>query len=291
MIIQKIGIIGAGQMGNGIAHVMSLAGYDVLLNDVDAEMLNAAKSLIDKNMERQVSKGKISEADKADALNRIILSPELPELGQTDLVIEAATEREVIKQTIFDSLLPHLLPHTILTSNTSSISITRLASRTDRPEKFMGFHFMNPVPVMQLVELIRGIATDEETFSACKVVVDKLGKTAASAEDFPAFIVNRILMPMINEAVYTLYEGVGNVQSIDSSMRLGANHPMGPLELADFIGLDTCLAIMNVLHDGLADTKYRPCPLLTKYVEAGWLGRKTQRGFYDYRGETPVPTR
>lgn len=291
MIIQKIGIIGAGQMGNGIAHVMSLAGYDVLLNDVDAEMLNAAKSLIDKNMERQVSKGKISEADKADALNRIILSPELPELGQTDLVIEAATEREVIKQAIFDSLLPHLLPHTILTSNTSSISITRLASRTDRPEKFMGFHFMNPVPVMQLVELIRGIATDEETFSACKVVVDKLGKTAASAEDFPAFIVNRILMPMINEAVYTLYEGVGNVQSIDSSMRLGANHPMGPLELADFIGLDTCLAIMNVLHDGLADTKYRPCPLLTKYVEAGWLGRKTQRGFYDYRGETPVPTR
>lgn len=291
MIIQKIGIIGAGQMGNGIAHVMSLAGYDVLLNDVDAEMLNAAKSLIDKNMERQVSKGKISEADKADALNRIILSPELPELGQTDLIIEAATEREVIKQAIFDSLLPHLLPHTILTSNTSSISITRLASRTDRPEKFMGFHFMNPVPVMQLVELIRGIATDEETFSACKVVVDKLGKTAASAEDFPAFIVNRILMPMINEAVYTLYEGVGNVQSIDSSMRLGANHPMGPLELADFIGLDTCLAIMNVLHDGLADTKYRPCPLLTKYVEAGWLGRKTQRGFYDYRGETPVPTR
>ncbi len=215
----------------------------------------------------------------------------LSDLGATDLVIEAATERESVKQAIFEDLQPHLQPQTILTSNTSSISITRLASRTDRPERFMGFHFMNPVPVMQLVELIRGIATDEPTYEACRAVVDKLGKTAASAEDFPGFIVNRILMPMINEAVYTLYEGVGNVRSIDQSMKLGANHPMGPLELADFIGLDTCLAIMNVLHDGLADTKYRPCPLLTKYVEAGWLGRKTQRGFYDYRGDVPVPTR
>ena len=291
MDIQKIGIIGAGQMGNGIAHVMSLAGYDVLLNDVNEDALAQAMAHIDKNMERQVSRDKISAEDKAAAIGRIITTSALPDLGETDLVIEAATEKEVIKQAIFDSRLPHLQPHTILTSNTSSISITRLASRTDRPEKFMGFHFMNPVPVMQLVELIRGIATDVETFDACKKVVDRLGKTAASAEDFPAFIVNRILMPMINEAVYTLYEGVGNVESIDSSMRLGANHPMGPLELADFIGLDTCLAIMNVLHDGLADTKYRPCPLLTKYVEAGWLGRKTQRGFYDYRGETPVPTR
>jgi 3-hydroxybutyryl-CoA dehydrogenase len=291
MDIQKIGIIGAGQMGNGIAHVMSLAGYDVLLNDVSEDALAQAMTRIDKNMERQVSSEKISAGDKSAAIGRIKTTQALPELGQSDLVIEAATEKEAVKQAIFDSLLPHLQPHTILTSNTSSISITRLASRTDRPEKFMGFHFMNPVPVMQLVELIRGIATDPETFAACNAVVEKLGKTAASAEDFPAFIVNRILMPMINEAVYTLYEGVGNVQSIDSSMRLGANHPMGPLELADFIGLDTCLAIMNVLHDGLADTKYRPCPLLTKYVEAGWLGRKTQRGFYDYRGETPVPTR
>ena len=291
MDIQKIGIIGAGQMGNGIAHVMSLAGYDVLLNDVNEDVLAQAMIRIDKNMERQVSRGKINVDDKAEAIGRIITTNALPKLGETDLVIEAATEKEVVKQAIFDSLLPHLQPHTILTSNTSSISITRLASRTDRPGKFMGFHFMNPVPVMQLVELIRGIATDADTFDACKKVVDRLGKTAASAEDFPAFIVNRILMPMINEAVYTLYEGVGNVQSIDSSMRLGANHPMGPLELADFIGLDTCLAIMNVLHDGLADTKYRPCPLLTKYVEAGWLGRKTQRGFYDYRGTTPIPTR
>ncbi|MDW3181053.1 3-hydroxybutyryl-CoA dehydrogenase [Roseobacter sp.] len=291
MDIKAIGIVGAGQMGNGIAHVMSLAGYDVLLNDVSEEALIAALDLMTKNMDRQVSRGKITGEDQAAALARIKTTKALTDLGQTDLIIEAATEREAVKQAIFEDLLPHLQPHTILTSNTSSISITRLASRTDRPEKFMGFHFMNPVPVMQLVELIRGIATDEETFKTCKSVVDRLGKTAASAEDFPAFIVNRILMPMINEAVYTLYEGVGSVQSIDSSMKLGANHPMGPLELADFIGLDTCLAIMNVLHDGLADTKYRPCPLLTKYVEAGWLGRKTQRGFYDYRGETPVPTR
>jgi len=238
-----------------------------------------------------VSREKISVDDKLSAIGRIQTTQTLTDLGQTDLVIEAATERETVKQAIFEDLVPHLQPHTILTSNTSSISITRLASRTDRPEKFMGFHFMNPVPVMQLVELIRGIATDTETFEACAAVVEKLGKTAATAEDFPAFIVNRILMPMINEAVYTLYEGVGSVKSIDSSMKLGANHPMGPLELADFIGLDTCLAIMNVLHDGLADTKYRPCPLLTKYVEAGWLGRKTQRGFCDYRGDTPVPTR
>ena len=291
MDIKSIGVIGAGQMGNGIAHVMALAGYDVMLNDISQDSLNNAVALIGKNLERQVSRDKITAEAKADALARIKTTLQLPELGQTDLVIEAATERETVKAAIFEDLLPHLKPTTILTSNTSSISITRLASRTDRPEKFMGFHFMNPVPVMQLVELIRGIATDEETFAACHKVVANLGKTAASAEDFPAFIVNRILMPMINEAVYTLYEGVGNVESIDRSMRLGANHPMGPLELADFIGLDTCLAIMNVLHDGLADTKYRPCPLLTKYVEAGWLGRKTQRGFYDYRGETPVPTR
>ena len=291
MDIKSIGVIGAGQMGNGIAHVMALAGYDVMLNDISQDSLNNAVALIGKNLERQVSRDKITAEAKADALARIKTTLQLPELGQTDLIIEAATERETVKAAIFEDLLPHLKPTTILTSNTSSISITRLASRTDRPEKFMGFHFMNPVPVMQLVELIRGIATDEETFTACHKVVANLGKTAASAEDFPAFIVNRILMPMINEAVYTLYEGVGNVESIDRSMRLGANHPMGPLELADFIGLDTCLAIMNVLHDGLADTKYRPCPLLTKYVEAGWLGRKTQRGFYDYRGETPAPTR
>ncbi|KIN62283.1 3-hydroxybutyryl-CoA dehydrogenase [Sulfitobacter noctilucicola] len=291
MDIQTIGIVGAGQMGNGIAHVMALAGYDVMLTDISEEALKAAVALVEGNMARQVGRGKISEADMTAAMGRIATTTTLTDLGPSDLIIEAATERETVKQAIFEDLLPHIKPETILTSNTSSISITRLASRTDRPERFMGFHFMNPVPVMQLVELIRGIATNEETFSACKAVVDKLGKTAASAEDFPAFIVNRILMPMINEAVYTLYEGVGNVQSIDSSMKLGANHPMGPLELADFIGLDTCLAIMNVLHDGLADTKYRPCPLLTKYVEAGWLGRKTQRGFYDYRGDVPVPTR
>jgi len=291
MHISSIGVVGAGQMGNGIAHVCALAGYDVVMTDISADALDKAVALIDRNIARQVGRGKVSEAEMADAMARLRTTTTLAELGQTDLIIEAATERETVKQAIFEDLLPHLKPETILTSNTSSISITRLASRTDRPEKFMGFHFMNPVPVMQLVELIRGIATDEETFAACKAVVDRLGKTAATAEDFPAFIVNRILMPMINEAVYTLYEGVGNVTSIDMAMKLGTNHPMGPLELADFIGLDTCLAIMNVLHDGLADTKYRPCPLLTKYVEAGWLGRKTQRGFYDYRGEVPVPTR
>ncbi|PVA10924.1 3-hydroxybutyryl-CoA dehydrogenase [Pelagivirga sediminicola] len=291
MDIQTIGVVGAGQMGNGIAHVMALAGYEVLLTDVSQDALDAAMEIMHRNLDRQVSREKISQGDMDDALGRIGTTLKLTDLGRTDLVIEAATERETVKQAIFEDLLPHLKPDTILTSNTSSISITRLASRTDRPEKFMGFHFMNPVPVMQLVELIRGIATDTETYDACLKVVDNLGKTAASAEDFPGFIVNRILMPMINEAVYTLYEGVGNVRSIDQSMKLGANHPMGPLELADFIGLDTCLAIMNVLHDGLADTKYRPCPLLTKYVEAGWLGRKTGRGFYDYRGDTPVPTR
>ena len=291
MDIRTVGIVGAGQMGNGIAHVFALAGYDVLLTDISEDSLKKALAIIEKNLDRQVSRGKITAEEKATAQGHIKTTLKLADLGQTDLVIEAATERETVKQAIFEDLLPHLKPTTILTSNTSSISITRLASRTDRPEKFMGFHFMNPVPVMQLVELIRGIATDQETWETLHEVVRKLGKTAASAEDFPAFIVNRILMPMINEAVYALYEGVGNVRSIDTSLKLGANHPMGPLELADFIGLDTCLAIMNVLHDGLADTKYRPCPLLTKYVEAGWLGRKTQRGFYDYRGETPVPTR
>jgi len=291
MEIRKIGVVGAGQMGNGIAHVMTLAGYEVMLTDVSQDALDAAITTITVNMDRQVSREKITQAARDESLARLGTTLTLTDLGATDLIIEAATERETVKQAIFEDLLPHLQPHTILTSNTSSISITRLASRTDRPEKFMGFHFMNPVPVMQLVELIRGIATDTETYDACLSVVNRLGKTAASAEDFPGFIVNRILMPMINEAVYTLYEGVGNVRSIDESMKLGANHPMGPLELADFIGLDTCLAIMNVLHDGLADTKYRPCPLLTKYVEAGWLGRKTGRGFYDYRGDEPVPTR
>jgi 3-hydroxybutyryl-CoA dehydrogenase len=291
MGIERIGVVGAGQMGNGIAHVCALAGYEVLMTDISEDALTAALASVGKNMDRQVSKGLISEDEKAEGLRRIGTTLTLTDLGPTDLVIEAATERETVKQAIFEDLLPHLTPDTILTSNTSSISITRLAARTDRPEKFMGFHFMNPVPIMQLVELIRGIATDAPTFDACKGVVDRLGKTSATAEDFPAFIVNRILMPMINEAIYALYEGVGNVESIDVSLKLGANHPMGPLELADFIGLDTCLAIMQVLHDGLSDTKYRPCPLLTKYVEAGWLGRKTNRGFYDYGGETPVPTR
>lgn len=291
MAIETVGVVGAGQMGNGIAHVFALAGYQVLLNDISADSLTKAITTIEKNLERQVSRGKISDEDRKAALARIRTTLALPDIAQTDLVIEAATENEAVKQKIFDALLPHLKPATILTSNTSSISITRLASRTDRPEKFMGFHFMNPVPLMQLVELIRGIATDQPTWEALHEVVRRLGKTAASAEDFPAFIVNRILIPMINEAVYTLYEGVGSVKSIDESLKLGANHPMGPLELADFIGLDTCLAIMNVLYDGLADTKYRPCPLLTKYVEAGWLGRKAGRGFYDYRGDTPVPTR
>ncbi len=291
MEVSTVGVVGAGQMGNGIAHVMALAGYRVLLNDVNQDALDKAVALIDRNMERQVSRDKIGPDAKAEAMGRISTTLNLPDLGGTDLVIESATEREMVKQAIFEDLVPHLQDHTILTSNTSSISITRLASRTDRPERFMGFHFMNPVPVMPLVELIRGIATDEPTYQTCLGVVEKLGKTAASAEDFPAFIVNRILMPMINEAVYTLYEGVGTVEAIDTAMKLGANHPMGPLQLADFIGLDTCLSIMQVLYEGLADSKYRPCPLLVKYVEAGWLGRKSGRGFYDYRENPPVPTR
>ena len=291
MQIKKVGVIGAGQMGNGIAHVLSLGGYNVILNDIDKNILEKASNNIKNNLERQVNSKKISTAESNAAIKLIDYTVSLEEFNDVDLVIEAATENEAIKQKILNSLLPHIQPHTVLTSNTSSISITRLASCTDRPEKFMGFHFMNPVPVMQLVELIKGIATNQETYESCLQVVEKLGKTAASAEDFPAFIVNRVLMPMINEAVYALYEGVGSVEAIDTSMKLGANHPMGPLELADFIGLDTCLAIMNVLHDGLADTKYRPCPLMTKYVEAGWLGRKTKRGFYDYTGERPIPSR
>lgn len=291
MDIRTIGVVGAGQMGNGIAHVMALAGYDVTMTDISQDALDRAIDTITRNLDRQVSRGKVTQDLRDATLGRIRTTLHLPDLGPSDLIIEAATEREEVKHKIFETLAPHLGPDTILTSNTSSISITRLGARTDRPERFMGFHFMNPVPVMQLVELIRGIATDEATYKACHAVVDRLGKTVSSAEDYPAFIVNRVLIPMINEAVYALYEGVGNVRSIDQALKLGANHPMGPLELADFIGLDTCLAIMNVLHDGLADTKYRPCPLLTKYVEAGWLGRKTKRGFYDYRGEVPVPTR
>ncbi|HUF56180.1 MAG TPA: 3-hydroxybutyryl-CoA dehydrogenase [Thermohalobaculum sp.] len=289
--IRSVGVVGAGQMGAGIAQVFACAGYDVLLNDISAEQLERATAGIARNLERMVEKEKLSADDRDAALGRIATTDELTKLGPCDLIIEAAIEDEAVKRKIFQDLVPHLAPQTILTSNTSSISITRLASVTDRPGRFMGFHFMNPVPVMQLVELIRGIATDEETFGTLKGVVETIGKTATNSEDFPAFIVNRILLPMINEAVYTLYEGVGTVQGIDTAMKLGTKHPMGPLELADFIGLDTCLAIMNVLHEGLADTKYRPCPLLVKYVEAGWLGRKTGRGFYDYRGETPVPTR
>ena len=291
MDIRRVGIVGAGQMGNGIAHVFALAGYEVLMTDIRKESLTRALATIDRNIERQVSRGALSLDRKGAAMARIGTTLNLADLGACDLVIEAATEIETIKKRIFEELQPHLMSNTILTSNTSSISITRLASWTDRPEKFLGFHFMNPVPVMRLVELIRGIAADHDTYETLLDVVKRLGKTATTAEDFPAFVVNRILMPMINEAVYALYEGVGSVLSIDQGMRLGANHPMGPLELGDFIGLDTCLAIMTVLHHGLADTKYRPCPLLTKYVEAGWLGRKTQRGFYDYRGETPIPTR
>ncbi|MBY3185480.1 3-hydroxybutyryl-CoA dehydrogenase [Rhizobium laguerreae] len=291
MVIETVGVVGAGQMGSGIAHVLALAGYDVSLMDVDAERLGAAIAKIGKEMDRQVTRGVITAEGKLLALQRIRTTVWLPELGSSDLVIEAATEKEAVKQKIFDDLAEHLQPETILTTNTSSLSITRLAGGTSRPEQFMGLHFMNPVPVMQLIELIRGIATSKKTFEAVRGVVERLGKSAVVAEDYPGFIVNRLLIPMINEAVYALYEGVGSVADIDSSMKLGANHPMGPLELADFIGLDTCLAIMNVLHDGLADTKYRPCPLLVKYVEARWLGRKVGKGFYDYRGPEPVPSR
>jgi len=289
--IKSVGIIGAGQMGNGIAHVVAIAGYDVAINDLKKETVDKAHAIIERNMARQVSRALITDAEMQAALKRIRYAPDLGAIGEKDLVIEAATEDEAVKRKIFTDLCPKLKPTTILASNTSSISITRLASATDRPERFIGMHFMNPVPMMQLVELIRGIATEDETFSAARSFVESLGKVTAVSEDFPAFIVNRILLPMINEAVYTLYEGVGTVESIDKAMRLGANHPMGPLELADFIGLDTCLSVMQVLYEGLADSKYRPCPLLVKYVEAGWLGRKTQRGFYDYRGEKPVPTR
>jgi 3-hydroxybutyryl-CoA dehydrogenase len=289
--IRKIGIIGAGQMGSGIAHVSALAGFDVKLNDVTADRVKAGIATINGNMARQVSRKRITEEERQAALQRISPAEKYEAFGDCDLVIEAATEKEDVKRSIFASVCPSLKPEAIIGSNTSSISITRLASSTDRPERFIGIHFMNPVPLMELVELIRGIATDDTTFDTTKQYVAKLGKTIAVAEDFPAFIVNRILLPMINEAIYTLYEGVGNVEAIDTAMRLGAHHPMGPLELADFIGLDTCLSVMQVLHEGLADSKYRPCPLLVKYVEAGWLGRKTQRGFYDYRGEKPVPTR
>ncbi|MBY8976256.1 3-hydroxybutyryl-CoA dehydrogenase [Rhodobacteraceae bacterium NNCM2] len=291
MEIRSIGVVGAGQMGTGIAQVFAQAGYEVVLNDVNEAALDAAVTKIRDGYERLIAKGRMDEADLAPTMDRLRTETDLTALGPLDLIIEAATENEAIKHQIFATLTPHLGAQTILTSNTSSISITRLASATDRPERFMGFHFMNPVPVMQLVELIRGIATDETTFNTMRELVDSIGKTATNSEDFPAFIVNRILLPMINEAIYTLYEGVGSVKGIDTAMKLGTNHPMGPLELADFIGLDVCLAIMNVLHEGLADTKYRPCPLLVKYVEAGWLGRKTGRGFYDYRGDTPVPTR
>jgi 3-hydroxybutyryl-CoA dehydrogenase len=289
--IKKIGVIGAGQMGSGIAHVCALAGFDVKLNDIDTDRIKAGIATINGNMARQVRKKSISEEERQGALKHIGTAASYDDFGDCDLVIEAATEKEEVKREIFAELCPVLKPETIVATNTSSISITRLASATDRPEKFIGIHFMNPVPLMELVELIRGIATGDGTFEASKEFVTKLGKTIAVSEDFPAFIVNRILLPMINEAIYTLYEGVGNVEAIDTAMRLGAHHPMGPLELADFIGLDTCLSVMQVLHEGLADSKYRPCPLLVKYVEAGWLGRKTQRGFYDYRGEKPVPTR
>ena len=289
--IRRVGVIGAGQMGSGIAHVCALAGLEVRLNDVNADRINSGIATINGNMARQVSRKRISEEERQAALKRISSAETMEGFSDCDLVIEAATEKEEVKRKIFTALCPSLKPGAIIGSNTSSISITRLAAATDRPEKFIGIHFMNPVPVMELVELIRGIATEDKTFEAVREFTQKLGKKIAVSEDFPAFIVNRILLPMINEAIYTLYEGVGNVEAIDAAMKLGAHHPMGPLELADFIGLDTCLSIMQVLHEGLADSKYRPCPLLVKYVEAGWLGRKTQRGFYDYRGEKPVPTR
>lgn len=289
--ISKVGIIGAGQMGSGIAHVVALSGYTVAMNDLKKEAFDKGLESVGKNLARQIAKGTIQESDRDKTLERISFAPTLEAFGDCDIVIEAATEDESLKHKIFAALCPHLKPTAMLASNTSSISITRLAATTDRPEDFIGMHFMNPVPKMELVELIRGIATEDETFATAKAFVESLGKTTAVAEDFPAFIVNRILLPMINEAVYTLYEGVGTVEAIDKAMRLGAHHPMGPLELADFIGLDTCLSVMQVLYEGLSDSKYRPCPLLVKYVEAGWLGRKTKRGFYDYRGEKPIPTR
>lgn len=289
--MKTIGIIGAGQMGNGIAHVCSLAGLNVLLYDVKAENVQSGLATIAGNMARQVSSHRITEEDRQNALTRLAPAPSLEDMGVVDMVIEAATENETVKRQIFEAICPHLSKDAILATNTSSISITRLASATDRPEQFLGVHFMNPVPLMQLVELVRGIATSEETFRTAKAFCDTLGKETAVSEDFPAFIVNRVLIPMINEAIYVLYEGVGSVAAIDKAMKLGANHPMGPLQLADFIGLDTCLAIMQVLYEGLSDTKYRPCPLLVKYVEAGWLGRKSGKGFYDYSGDEPVPTR
>jgi 3-hydroxybutyryl-CoA dehydrogenase len=289
--IKKIGVVGAGQMGNGIAHVCALAGFDVKLYDLAPDRIKAAIATINGNMARQVKSKRITEEQRQAALKLIGSAETLDDLSDCDLVIEAATEKEDVKRKIFAALCPKLKADAVVGSNTSSISITRLAASTDRPERFIGIHFMNPVPVMELVELIRGIATDDGTFEATKTFVAKLGKTIAVAEDFPAFIVNRVLLPMINEAIYTLYEGVGSVEAIDTAMKLGAHHPMGPLELADFIGLDTCLSVMQVLHEGLADSKYRPCPLLVKYVEAGWLGRKTKRGFYDYRGDKPIPTR
>src|SRR6186713_444521 len=289
--IRKVGIIGTGQMGSGIAHVVALSGYEVLLSDLSKERVDKGLEAIGKNLSRQIASGKITEEESKQALARISYAESYQDLADADLVIEAATEDETVKRKIFVALCPFLKPEAIVATNTSSISITRLAASTDRPERFIGLHFMNPAPVMQLVEVIRGIATEDETFNAAIELVKHVGKTPAHAEDFPAFIVNRILLPMINEAVYTLYEGVGSVETIDTAMKLGANHPMGPLELADFIGLDTCLSVMQVLHEGLADSKYRPCPLLVKYVEAGWLGRKANRGFYDYRGEKPVPTR
>jgi 3-hydroxybutyryl-CoA dehydrogenase len=291
MGIERIGVIGAGQMGNGIAHVLSLAGFDVMLEDINSEQLGKALERITKNMRRQAARGLIKDEVVEPALKRIHTAQGLDAMQDRDLVIEAATEDESVKRKIFQDLCPRISKNALIATNTSSISVTRLAASTDRPEHFIGLHFMNPVPMMQLVEVIRGIATDDTTFQAALDIVRRVGKTAAYAEDFPAFIVNRILLPMINEAVYTLYEGVGNVEAIDTAMKLGANHPMGPLQLADFIGLDTCLSVMQVLYEGLADSKYRPCPLLVKYVEAGWLGQKTGRGFYDYRGEHPVPTR
>ncbi len=290
-VIACVGVIGAGQMGNGISHVCALAGLPVVLLDVKQEALDKAIAIMGRNMDRQVHRNLITAEDKSAALARITASTDYAAFGDCDLVIEAATEKEEVKKAVFRTLLPHIKPSCMVASNTSSISITRLGAATDRPGKFIGMHFMNPVPVMKLVEIIRGIATDEPTFEATMALAHRLGKTTAVAEDFPAFIVNRILVPMINEAVYALYEGVGSVPAIDSAMRLGANHPMGPLELADFIGLDTCLSIMQVLYEGLSDSKYRPCPLLVKYVEAGWLGRKTNRGFYDYTQTPPRPTR